>query len=228
MDTLNNKLVQVAVFDFDGTCIDGQSGALFTAYLVRRRLMGIPRGLRLLWWGARYKLHLPYRQNESRELVFGSLVGLKPSDVEEVLRSFYYEVLEPRYRAQALRAIEGHVQNGDVTLLVSATFETIAQEAASSLGMTTAIATQMERDPRGFYTGRVSGPVIAGDEKYRAVQRWCDERFGKGSWNLGWAYADHYTDKDLLSHADHACVVCPGKTLKPEAKREGWEICDWA
>ena len=45
---------QIAVFDYDGTCVDGQSGSLFTAYLFTHGMMKFPRAMRLLWWGARY------------------------------------------------------------------------------------------------------------------------------------------------------------------------------
>ena len=48
---------KVAIFDFDGTIVDGQSGALFTTYLLRHGIMRLPRALHLGWWGLRYKLH---------------------------------------------------------------------------------------------------------------------------------------------------------------------------
>lgn len=218
---------QVAVFDFDGTSIDGQSGALFTTYLFRNRLMSPARLARLAWWGIRYKLHLPYRQGEARELVFGALSEMTNDEVDAVMRRFYAEVLAPRYRPQAVEEVRLRKAEGCVTLLVSATFEAIAAAAAAAMGMTAAIATRMKRDANGNYTGEVDGPVIAGIEKYRAVERWCNESLGAGCWELTWAYADHHTDKDLLARAKNPRAVCPGKTLRPVAKREGWIICDW-
>ena len=38
---------KVAIFDFDGTIVDGQSGALFTTYLLRHGIMRLPRALHL-------------------------------------------------------------------------------------------------------------------------------------------------------------------------------------
>ena len=67
----SDLIKKIAVFDFDGTVISGQSGLLFSAYLLRRHLSSIARTLKLVWWGARYKLHLPQRQEEARELVVG-------------------------------------------------------------------------------------------------------------------------------------------------------------
>lgn len=220
-------LRRVAIFDFDGTVVDGQSGALFTTYLLRRGIMKLPRALELGWWGARYKLHLPYRQTEARELVFGALAGLDPDSVDQVMHSFHDEVLLPRYRSAARAEVARRRGEGCVTLLVSATFQAIAEAAAKTLGVDAAVATLMEKDGAGRYTGRVQGSVIAGPEKYAAASAWCNEHLGCGNWELAYAYGDHHSDVDLLSRAREAFAVCPGKTLRPIAKKRGWQILDW-
>ena len=139
---------KVAIFDFDGTIVDGQSGALFTTYLLRHGIMRLPRALHLGWWGLRYKLHLPYRQSEARELVFGALADLDPSTVDEVMHRFHDEVLLPRYRAKAREEVARRRAEGCVTLLVSATFKAMADVAARTLGMDAAVATLMLHRPR--------------------------------------------------------------------------------
>ena len=95
------------------------------------------------------------------------------------------------------------------------------------LGVDAVLATQMEKDATGRYTGRVDGIVVAGEQKFRAVAHWCDERYGAGAWRLAYAYGDHHTDEDLLSRAGEAFAVCPGQTLKSAAKKRGWQILDW-
>lgn len=218
---------RVAVFDFDGTTIDGQSGSLFTRYLLSHGLMSPLRLARLAWWGARYKLHLPYRQDEARELVFGALAGRTSEEVDAVMAGFHDEVLAPLYRPQALDEVAWCHEKGMLVLLVSATFEPIAEVAASRMGADGFAATRMERDARGRYTGRVDGPVVAGDQKVRAVEAWCDARLGAGAWVLERAYADHHTDAALLKAAREPRAVCPGKTLAISARRHGWPVLDW-
>ena len=102
-----------------------------------------------------------------------------------------------------------------------------AKLAARTMGADGFAATRMARGKDGLYTGEVDGPVVAGAEKYRAVERWCNARFGVGGWRLERAYADHHTDADLLARAQHAYAVCPGKTFIVTAKRAGWPILDW-
>lgn len=221
------RKVAVAVFDLDGTSVRGQSGALFTRYLFATGRMSLLRALRLGWWGIRYKLHLPYRQSEARELVFGALGGRSASEVDDIMVAFHDEVLAPRYRPQAIAEVQRCHEQGLVVLLVSATFEPIAEVSAREMGADGFMATRMERDGAGGYTGRVDGPVVAGEEKWRAVERWCDERLGPGRWELARAYADHHSDADLLARAQAAYAVCPGTTLERQAKRNGWKILDW-
>ena len=221
------KTQGVAVFDFDGTSIGGQSGSLFTRYLFRSHIMSPCRLARLIWWGVRYKLHLPYRQDEARELVFGALGEKSAEEVDAVMARFYDEVLAPLYRPRAVEEAARCHADGLTVLLVSATFEPIAARAAKALGADGFVATRMERNAAGGYTGEVDGPVIAGAEKYQAVVRWCDDRFGPGNWSLEAAYGDHHSDADLLVRARRPYAVCPGKTLAVAARRNGWPILDW-
>ena len=218
---------RVAVFDFDGTSIEGQSGALFTRYLLSHKMMSPLRLARLVWWGARYKLHLPHDQDQARELVFGALRRLSSQEVDELMLRFHDEVIVPLYRPRALREVAWCHEKGFVVLLVSATFAPIAEVAARRLGADGFVATQMERDERGRYTGRVEGVVVEGAEKCRAVEAWCNERLGAGAWVLERAYADHHSDTPLLEAVRAPRVVCPGKTLALTARRRGWPVLDW-
>ena len=224
---MNKKTYSGVIFDLDGTLLKGQSGTLVLKYLARRRLVSPKTALLATWWGIRYKLHLPYRQSEARELVFGALADLDPSTVDEVMHRFHDEVLLPRYRRQAREEVDRRRKEGCVTLLVSATFKAMADVAARTLGMDAAVATLMEKDAQGRYTGRVQGDVIAGPQKYAAASAWCDKNLGQGAWELAYAYGDHHSDVDLLSRAKEAFAVCPGSTLRPIAKKRGWQILDW-
>lgn len=219
--------VRLAVFDYDGTIIDGQSGSLFSRYLLARRLISIRTGNRLLWWGARYKLHLPYRQDEARELIFRDLGAHSREEALGIMRRFHDEVLVPLCRADAREEIRRRHDEGCVTLLVSATFQEIAREAAEDLGFDGYAATRMELDANGRFTGRVDGEVVAGEGKCRAVKAWADARYGEGGWVVEYAYGDHFSDAPLLRLARHCFAVDPGKTLRSQAKRNGWPVLNW-
>ena len=222
-----DSIKKIAVFDFDGTVISGQSGFLFSAYLLRRHLSSVSRTLKLMWWGARYKLHLPQRQEEARELVVGALTQYSIEFANAVMHDFHREVIEGMYRPQALEEVRRRQAEGCCVLLVSATFEPIAELAAKKLGVDAFLATKMQVGADGHYTSKVDGPVIEGAQKLVSATEWCNQHYGKGNWELAYAYGDHYSDATLLSAAQTPCAVCPGPTLTRLASKRGWTILNW-
>lgn len=225
MTTANN--IQLAVFDYDGTIISGQSGSLFSRYLLKHGLISKRTLARLLWWGTRYTLHLPYRQNESRELIFRDLGIHSQEDARQIMIDFHNEVLLPKYRAAAIAEAKRREEEGCTTLLLSATFYDIAKAAADYLGIDNVIATHMELDEEGLFTGLVAGEVTAAAEKLKVATAWANEHLGAGNWELTYAYADHFSDEPLLAAATHPYAVNPGPALRRIAKRKGWPIVDW-
>jgi HAD superfamily hydrolase (TIGR01490 family) len=217
----------VAVFDYDGTCIDGQSGLLISRWLLRKRYLSLRSAARLAWWGFRYKLHLPYREEQSRELIFHDLAPLEPDQIHRIMVDFHREVLLPLYRTAACKEITERKKEGCATVIVSATFDDIAREASLYLGTDGYVATQMERDENGHYTGNVLGEVITDKAKVEAVRRWADKFFGEESWDLVYAYGDHHSDINLLSEAICPVAVCPGPTLLKAAHKNDWPVANW-
>ena len=169
-EVARDKRTRIAAFDYDGTIISGQSGALFASYLFSRGYLKLARALRLGWWGARYVLHLPYRQGEAREQVFSALSEHTPEEVHRIMMDFHDEVLLRRYRQEAIREIGRRKREGCTILLVSATFKDIAQRAVRITGADDFVATGMELDANGNYTGNVDGAVIADPEKTRIAR----------------------------------------------------------
>lgn len=217
----------VAVFDYDGTCISGQSGSLISKWLLKRGDLSAHATVGLVWWGARYKFHLPYRQEHSRELIFHDLEDLSTSEIDALMVEFHNEVLVPLYRQRAADEIALRRAQGCATVIVSATFDPIAREAAMLLGADGYVATQMEQDALGNYTGNVSGNVVAGKAKVEAACAWADKTLGPNKWSLAFAYGDHHSDIELLSAARHPMAVSPGPTLRRAAHAQGWPIVDW-
>lgn len=217
----------VAVFDYDGTCIDGQSGSLIATWLMRNGYLSPYSVVGLAWWGFRYKLHLPFRQERARELIFRDLGKRSPSEVDHIMVTFHDEVLRPRYRKHAIEEIARRRREGCLTLLVSATFEPIAREAAKVLGVDGYAATRMELDDRGRYTGRVQGPVTEGNAKVNTAKALARTCANNRPCTLEYAYGDHHSDVELLSCAKHPFVVSPGPTLKREARKRSWPILRW-
>lgn len=218
---------RVVAFDMDGTLLNGQSGTLILAYLLRRRLVRFKNVALCSWWGIRYKLHLPYRQNEPRERIFQDLSKYTPEGIHHVMEMFHGSVMEPRYFTEGVARVRAHIEAGDHVVLVSATFDQVAQVSREYLGCEAALGTIMERDERGRFTGAVAGETPAGEEKPRRIREWADAAFGRDNWEVTHAYGDHHTDLPMLEMAQTPHAVNPDFTLGRAARSRGWDVVRW-
>lgn len=221
------KKVQLAVFDFDGTMIDAQSGTHFSWFLLTHGMLSLWNTWRIIWWGFRYTVHLPHKQLSSRRILMSELKKRPKQEVEAVMQQFHDESLRGKYSQDAISAVKDCHAKGCVCVLVSATFYGIAKAAAKHAGFDKCLATKMMIDEEGHLTDEVDGVVIEGAEKPRAVAEWANVEYGEGAWEIAYAYGDHYSDVDLLKEAAHPFAVNPGTALKAKAKRYGWPIVDW-
>ena len=220
--------VRIAVFDFDGTCIDGNSPVLLVRHLALHGMLSPSVVGRILLWGAAYKLHLPQNESWVRGLVFSAFEGKPKSEVDDFLARFYDEKIDAIVRPRALAEIDRRRAQGMVIVSVSATFSPIVKRAIERRHLFDhGIATDMKVDEAGRYTREVACTPTEGAEKPLALARWADATYGEGNWVLAAAYGDHYSDRPLLESADAPYAVTPGPTLARFARETGWPILEW-
>ncbi|MEY8562932.1 HAD-IB family hydrolase [Eggerthellaceae bacterium 3-80] len=219
--------VRLAVFDFDGTSIEGNSPVMLVRYLLKHDMLKKRDVFRILMWGAAYKLRLPQNESWVRGLVFSAFEGKPVEEVNQFLADFYDTHIAKRFRPQADEAMRKHQEAGDVVVVVSASFEPIILRAMQHHPFTMQVSTRMKVAPDGTYTRQVDGQPIEGPEKLVAVQKLANEAFGEGAWELVAAYGDHHSDRTILSAAKQAYAVDPDRPLTRTARRLGWPILDW-
>lgn len=216
--------VPLAVFDFDRTCIAGRSPLRLTHHLVKTRQIKSASLLKMLAWGACYKLHLPQNESWVRQQVFETFAGKPKDKVDHYLGQFYDDHIEKLFRPEMDQLIRLRNEEGCFTITVSASFEPILQRCLEVHPFHAQISTRMKTDINGLYTNEVDGLPVEGEEKVRRLKEYADKRFGQGKWYVAWAYSDHYSDAPLLRMAEHPVAVDPDSTLTRTAKREGWDI----
>lgn len=180
-------VVSVAAFDFDGTCIQGDSPVMLVRYLLKHGLMSKRAAFRILLWAGRYKFRLPQNENQARELVFSAFEGQPKAKVDAFLADFYHKIVESRWRPEAAAAMQRHSEAGHAVVMVSASFEPIVREAMRNHCIYAQVSTRMQVDVHGCYTNKVDGAPVQGCEKALAITRLCDELFGPDKWELDWA-----------------------------------------
>ncbi len=221
--------VKLAVYDFDGTSINGSSPALLVANLARRKDISLITIWRILLWGAAYKLHLPLHEEHARELVFTAFRGKPKEKVDAYLADFYNKHIAKRFRPAAVRSMKKNSAAGDVVMIVSASFEPIVTCAIKAHPyISYQLSTRMATNSEGLYTGGVEGKPVAGTHKLESVRDFADAQFGKNNWVIDYAFGDHHSDAPLLRAAEHPHAVNPDKTLERIAKENEWPILDWS
>ena len=206
--------VQVAAFDFDGTCIRGNSPVLLVRHLVRMGRLSPSVVARILGWGIAYKTRLPQNESWVRGLVFRAFAGRPVGEVNQFLYRFYDQFIDKRFRPAADEAMAEHRAAGHAVVCVSATFEPIIAAAMQRHPIQYAIATRRKVDVQGNSTNQVEGSPIEGPEKLVVLTQLCDQLFGEGKWELACAYGDHHSDRAMLAAAKHACAVTPDRPLQ--------------
>ena len=139
---------------------------------------------------------------------------------------FMQTVIGPAIRAEALALVRGHVDAGDVAVIVTATNEFVTRPIAQAFGVNELIAVELERGPDGWITGEIAGVPSLREGKVTRLAQWLQRR------SLAWDrvettfYSDSMNDLPLLERVDHPVATNPEPRLRAIAAERGWRILD--
>lgn len=196
MRVKNSEARQVAAFDLDGTLTRRDC---VTPFL--RRAAGAQLAVAMLRHPVELAKALARRDRDAlKEIAVGSLRGATVSDLESLGAPYARQVREQWMREDTLARLEWHQEQGDLTLIVSASFENYARPLGELLGVDDVLSTRLEMDRGGRCTGRLDGPNCRGPEKAHRLRAWLSERGLEDA--VLWAYGDSAGDRELLAMAD--------------------------
>jgi HAD superfamily hydrolase (TIGR01490 family) len=138
---------------------------------------------------------------------------------------FMREVIAPALRPAARQLVERHRRQGDRLALVTSTNEFVTAPIAAALAIEPLIATRLERDEGGRYTGRVQGTPAFREGKVARVGQWLAE--SSASWSdfaRVSVYSDSLNDLPLFERATEPVAVNPSPDLEALARVRGWRI----
>lgn len=193
-------MADVAAFDFDGTLTDGGSVFDFLVAVAGRRAV-LEAGAALAPELVRAALAGGTAADETKQRLFTRvLAGIEAIPVHEVAAEFGTRHVAAHLRSDVRRRLEWHRCRGDAVVVVSASPEVYVAVAAEHLGADGAVATRLEVDADGRFTGRYEGRNCRGEEKVRRLRLWIRERDLDG--RLLWAYGNSRGDLRMLRMAD--------------------------
>jgi HAD superfamily hydrolase (TIGR01490 family) len=189
----------IAVFDFDGTLLAGDSFFRFITW--RRDRLGIARDLfvtsPLL---AFYLLRLVGNERHKMALFARRFAGMRIEDFETLGKAFAADQLPTMIRKEALKCLCAHKDQGHRIIVVSASLETWIKPWADAHKVDMLLASRPEVS-QGRLTGCLEGVNCFGPEKTKRLFSTLSK--DRSSYEI-YAYGDGRGDFDLLAAADHA------------------------
>ncbi|MEO6377896.1 MAG: HAD-IB family hydrolase [Caulobacteraceae bacterium] len=184
----------IVAFDFDGTLTIKDSYLAFLRW--RAGSIGyalgvvrlIPRLLAYLFDSDRGRL----KAAATRVFLSGTL----QADLERDAQRFADMSAAKLLRPDALATWRGHVEAGDLVVIVTASPEDVVAPFARQLGAELLIGTRLELDPKNRITGRFVGENCRAEEKVARLRA----AFGEGV-AVAAAYGDTSGDEAMLAFA---------------------------
>ncbi len=208
----------LALFDMDGTLIDGNTTADYVKSRWERGLLRTRDALAAWVVYSRYRLGavdmVTLLHEAAREVK-----GQTEQSLVDEYRIIYEERVRQRICPRMRERVGIHRQNGDRMAIVTASTPYIARHLAAELEIDVVLATELEVID-GSFTGRLSGDPCFGRFKIDAVERLLQaERFALKD---AYFYSDSDSDAPLLAHVGKPVVVRPDPRLRWRAWRNQW------
>ena len=218
---------RAAFFDVDNTLIRGSTiyllgrGMYQRGYFTKKDISRfVLANLRFRLTGKENKEEIARFQKSATDFIGGHSV----KDIEAIAQEIYDEFVSPAIWQGTIEIAKKHLLNNEEVWLVTAAPEDMAVLIANRLGFTGALGSRAEIKD-GAYTGAISGALLHGKEKVRAVT----ELALRSGLNLEecFAYSDSHNDLPLLQCVGHPSAINPDAILGLRAMAEGWPIHDF-
>ncbi|TVQ94065.1 MAG: HAD-IB family hydrolase [Deltaproteobacteria bacterium] len=213
----------VALFDFDKTLIDRNSGHLWLRAEVRAGRVRSVDAAWAVYWFLRYALGMSDGLDQAFSQAVATYAGMPAEELERRSRAFFAAELVQRLRPGAEEALRRHRAQGDRVAIASSTTQFIALAAMEAWDLELAACTEIE-----VVDGVISGGIVSsalGAHKTTRVEEWA-RREGVRLDEMTF-YTDSATDADLLERVGQPVVVHPDRRLRRLARERGWPVRDW-
>lgn len=217
--------MNLTLFDLDHTLLPLDSDYEWGAFLVR---IGVQDAVLFAEKNAEFYAHYKAGTLDIHAYVNFLTASLREhprNEIEGWHARYMAEVILPQIQPAALALVQQHQAAGDLCAIVTATNSFVTMPIAQRFGIHHLIATELERNEHGQFTGKILGTPSFREGKITRVQEWLGT-LGK-SWNdfaRTTFYSDSLNDLPLLERVSHPVATNPDDRLLEHARTRQWPV----
>jgi HAD superfamily hydrolase (TIGR01490 family) len=222
--------MRIAIFDFDGTLVQKDT---LPVLLRCWKMLGYSRAKRMKAEWAAYSHYALYKSKikpsfdrvafkvKAMDIFTKMLEGMTKQQVEDYMHKCAH-MLTDEFYPPCMEAVEKDRQDGYKLVLLSGTFYPFIKAVGDRLGFDFVFASDLIYDQNGYVDPNRPMILNLGKKKQTTIV----DFFANQSvdWAQSKAYADGYSDIDILEQVGLSVAVNPDQELLAYAKSNGWKI----
>ena len=215
----------LAFYDFDGTLTSGNIVRRYAYFTCRQ-----PSKIRAVMKFSKLVLSIPawlameFRSRRRfNEVFFREYRGMKERQLRGQAEQLFYEEILPSIYPDAKALLEEDRRQGYLPVLVTGELDVALDNVIRYLGFKAVICNRLVFED-GVATGEVQAPLMAEEEKVRAMESLC--RKHGTEMKRSKAYSDSFSDLAMLEAVGSPAAVNPDRRLKRVALERGWTVLD--
>lgn len=210
----------LAIFDLDGTLLNGDSDYTWGQFLVEKGLVDTQ-----VYKEANDKFFKQYQSGtldifEYLAFSLAPLTQFSKAELTALHQTFMQEKIQPMMQKKASELLKHHKDQGHFLLMITATNQFVTGPIGEALGMDHIIAPVPEI-VNDQYTGKVVGIPSFQAGKVTRLNDWLAET--GHSMEGSYFYSDSRNDLPLLELVTHPVAVDADETLTNIAQERGWQ-----
>lgn len=215
---------RLALFDMDRTLVRKNTASLYVAYQREIGEATLVDSVRVGYWLVQYTLGIVDAEAVAVR-VLKTVAGMHETVMAARCDDWFRRHVAKHVGCDARRAVDRHLEAGDVCAIVTGGTRYAANPLARSLRIPHVIASELERDALGRFTGRHVAPLCYGHGKIARSESLADAH--GSTLRDAVFYSDSISDLPLLERVGTPVVVNPDPRLFRVARARGWRIERW-
>jgi HAD superfamily hydrolase (TIGR01490 family) len=204
---------EAAIFDVDGTLVQGRTERLFFQYLVRTRRL---KPIRALGFLIRLAAE-PWNRYCNKTY----LAEMSMDETKRLGGQCFQESILPRLRSGGVACVRAHQSGGRRIVLLTGSLSFLVLPLKEYLGADWLIATELaHRGP--FFTGALLGLHPRGENKRLLLEKLA--RHQDLDLSCSYGYGDHLEDVPFMNCVGQPVAVNPTRALQRFAQERRWPI----